>query len=438
MIMLNIVKEAVQYFKNEPGFDLLFQEMRKKYQQLGRVGGMASLSSLGEEEKKAIGLFFGKDFSHQSIVKISLANFDIVLNRTKFAGIKFIELLEVYFGEKIQTNQEIKQNWQKKWDELFQTLLDEFSSSNECQIWLTNLLEKNGYGYRLTLKKFEKDSNKLLEDLRLICTALIKLPINFGKRQRLPVFATQITTNPHGLDQKTDLGKLFQTALATIYHVSFPESSEEMAELYLRAGIVKDDISSYVTTNGLVAYYQEEKHPLWQGALNTREVLQVTLRNLLRVDRVQSPHGKVFVVENPAVFSEIIDQLSLDIQIPLVCSNGQFRLATLVLLDMLAKENTIIYYSGDFDPEGLGMAQRLLDRYPDQVKLWRYGVQDYKIALSGEIIEESRIKKLKNITSIELNQIKKELKLIKKAGYQEHLIEKMLEDLYCFFFNIKR
>lgn len=36
-----------------------------------------------------------------------------------------------------------------------------------------------------------------------------------------------------------------------------------------------------------------------------------------------------------------------------MCMNGQPRLAGLMLLDLLEKSGTTIYYSGDLDPEGI-------------------------------------------------------------------------------------
>lgn len=51
----------------------------------------------------------------------------------------------------------------------------------------------------------------------------------------------------------------------------------------------------------------------------------------------------------------------------LVALAGPLRLACLMLLDGLVKGGAVIYYSGDFDPEGLQMAQKLIQRYPGRV-----------------------------------------------------------------------
>lgn len=44
-------------------------------------------------------------------------------------------------------------------------------------------------------------------------------------------------------------------------------------------------------------------------------------------------------------------------------------------------------YSGDMDPEGLLIAQRLVNRYPS-LHLWHYEIDDYKAALSNQKASE--------------------------------------------------
>lgn len=63
---------------------------------------------------------------------------------------------------------------------------------------------------------------------------------------------------------------------------------------------------------------------------------------------------KALVAENSGIYS-ILMELLLDV--PIICSSGQFTFAVWQLLRKLAYTGTIIYYSGDIDLEGLGMAQ---------------------------------------------------------------------------------
>ena len=89
-----------------------------------------------------------------------------------------------------------------------------------------------------------------------------------------------------------------------------------------------------------------------------RETLQCTLQTLYRLERVSGGED-VYVVENPAVFAALVSRYP---EQAFVCTNGQLRLSALILLDLLSRDSRL-HYAGDYDPEGLGIAQRLKDRY---------------------------------------------------------------------------
>src|SRR5690606_33905634 len=101
----------------------------------------------------------------------------------------------------------------------------------------------------------------------------------------------------------------------------------------------------------------------------------------------------------------------------------------LLLIDLLTAGNTFIYYSGDFDPEGLLMANRLLNRCPSKIKLWRYSVEDYRSCRAKVDISKERLAKLDKLESNDLLYLKKEIISAKKAGYQEELVPLLLKDM---------
>src|SRR5699024_1251700 len=117
-----------------------------------------------------------------------------------------------------------------------------------------------------------------------------------------------------------------------------------------------------------------------------------------------------------------------------VCSsdlstNGQFTLATLRLLDLLAENGCTLYYASDFDPEGLGMAERLLIRYPKSVRLWRMDDASYEQSEPTYPLSEDRLEKLSKITEEELVSVAEKMHRIGKAGYQEALVKQMYLDI---------
>ena len=124
------------------------------------------------------------------------------------------------------------------------------------------------------------------------------------------------------------------------------------------------------------------------------------------------------MVENPAVFSMLIEKYS---EISAICTNGQPRFSNLLLMDLLSK-NSIFYYSGDFDPEGLFIAQKLKKRYKERLVLWNYDREHYEQMKSDVILTEKRLALLDNITCEELIPMKRWIQAEKKAGYQENVM----------------
>ena len=104
-----------------------------------------------------------------------------------------------------------------------------------------------------------------------------------------------------------------------------------------------------------------------------------------------------------------------------MCMNGQPRLASLMLLDLLAESGTTVYYSGDLDPEGLLIAQKLADYYKGTFYFWHMESEDYEQCRSSEVISDRRMKSLDKITDARLIPVVDQIKKYKTAGYQERL-----------------
>src|SRR5690606_31558570 len=113
----------------------------------------------------------------------------------------------------------------------------------------------------------------------------------------------------------------------------------------------------------------------------------------------------------------------------LVCANGQINLATLVLLEKVVATGAVLYYSGDFDPEGLLIADRLKDRFGEALHLWRYSLEDYAKTVSERRLTDGRLKQLERLKNETLRQVGRELLKRGYAGYQELLLEDLWRDL---------
>ena len=160
-------------------------------------------------------------------------------------------------------------------------------------------------------------------------------------------------------------------------------------------------------------------HEGLEGFCKRQEPVRLTLQTTGNLKRVAGKENRVYIVENPAVFSVLLDRYP---EKAFVCGNGQLNLATYILLDKLA-ESTKLYYTGDYDPEGLLIAQNLKQRYGEILTLWNYDVEWYKRYCTDRILKETRIKKLEKIVLPELQELKKTMQIEKKAAYQEAMLK---------------
>ena len=157
-----------------------------------------------------------------------------------------------------------------------------------------------------------------------------------------------------------------------------------------------------------------------EGFLENREPVKLTLQTIGRLEKVCGQSSQVYVVENPAVFSVLIREYP---QRTVICGNGQLRLAVLILMDKFSCD-TVFWYAGDFDPEGLLIAQKLkLPEYGERLKLWKYEADLYETYLSEVELSDRRMKKLEEVSVQELQEIREAMYKKRRSAYQESMME---------------
>ena len=185
---------------------------------------------------------------------------------------------------------------------------------------------------------------------------------------------------------------------------------------YLLAGILIDDISNYALLYNVHAIKKNgELHRGMDGFCQEKNMVQVPLTVLSEWERIECVDHEIFIVENPSVFALICGEKSC------MCMNGQPRLAGLLVLELLAKSGTKVYYSGDLDPEGILIAQKLSQYYRGTFCYWHMTPFDYEQCRSKEIISEKRKKMLQKITDERLLPVVDAVTKYGMAGYQESI-----------------
>ena len=92
-------------------------------------------------------------------------------------------------------------------------------------------------------------------------------------------------------------------------------------------------------------------------------------------------------------------------------------------------ENHVFLYHGDYDPEGLLIADKLKQKYAN-LELILYNEELFEKSKSDKKINSSRIKILDNVSSISLQEITKMIKKTNTVGYQEKVISDIIKYLY--------
>lgn len=419
------LKTAVHYFKKIPVYTKLFVEFREKFISYGRLGGTVKINTYQEDELQELALFIGTTTDAlQKRKTLKISDFEKALKDTKFEHISLLTLLETYFNETFFSRKEIMK----------QKLIEENERIIEWRMVYTGLYEWFQVVQQRTMDvqwilrlMREPDFESILNNLD---RAIQLLPTDY---ERLPFFSQRVTGNPHTFDLHTVEGKLLlhvlrvNSEMPSVDELEPPISStEEVNELLLKHLILRDDLSNDVSVTNLIGYANGVIHPMWQAACETKSAWNVPLREVLKLDKVHPVEGgRVYIVENSGVFSTLLDAKETA---PLLCTHGQFKLAAFKVLDLLVIAGCELYYAGDFDPEGLAMAQRLLNRYPDQCHLWKMDLLSYEASMPIQDIS-GRINKLASIEHPLLMPIANRMKQTGKAGYQEALLEIYVEDL---------
>jgi len=439
--------DVATFFHGEPGFTRLLALLIKKYASLGRAGGSVKLGKLSNEEADSLSAFFRRNYVAQQSVVIHFADFSAALEQTKFTGIDVLDFLSAYQGGQLLTNEQVAREKKLAKEQLLTRFIDRYPQTL-CQKWLTAIGEKLP-GTRRVHLAYEQDVLGLERNLAVVLEALRSLPEEY---ERLPLFARRISGDPHALDNNTEAGRLFLDALGIIVprnkeSVDVRETAElrstveEENELLYAVGLLRDDILNFVTCMGLLAVGEDGgkvgEITYWKQAWQSGAVLNIPLREMIKVkylypaSNAPSKIKHVFVVENSGVLSSLADifsQQGLDLP-PLLCMHGQFKLTCWAAIERLVAGGCTIWYSGDFDPEGLVMAGRLLARYPGSVRLWRYSVEDYIESLSRVSLSAERLNKLSTIHWIEFADLVQKIREVGRAGYQEGLVEKLAVDM---------
>lgn len=442
-----LLQQAVAYFRTRsPGYDRVFRELKRKYRSLGYLGGKVSLRSMTSAEAEALSGLLNRPLDTGTNEIIRVTDIEQGLTKTKFSEVPLLDILEGYFGESLISKKEEQLQNLQVWNEFWKEVLLETSAYNHrlAKEWIQGLSQHEGVG-AMAVRQWWNTSP---QDVKRWLLLVIKV-IHYLDRMeptayiRLPVLSTHMTGNPHAFDMNSPLGRLLLYALCYIGGKNAPTNSEDIMQILYDHRIMRDDLSSQVVVSGICG-----KNDWGSSEVGSKkEVVSLPLRTVVRCTDFEpylqeEPPKRVWIVENPSVFSSLLDQWEHEFEErplpPLVCSSGQFSLAVLALCDRLVSAGCQLHYSGDFDPEGFQMAVRLWRRYgAGNILFWRYTPEDYAAVTQDIHIEEWRWNNLHKLIGEVENQgfpipfvqtVKTALQQ-RTPVYQESLVDQLYNDI---------
>lgn len=413
-------KEALKYFSS-PAFKKFFIELSRKFYHRGDFGKSVGLQKFSEEERAMLFHFMGySEWEWTKRKSISISRFIQSYATSRFADTPFSSIVEEVTEKPLVYKEDLFIE-ERRLFSLYEKKLKQFLA---------------GYNHYLTEEKkkswflvFKRGEEVFLTALSCVKKALNQLPKQYEK---IPYFAYRLFHDPHQLDQGTVAGRLFFDCLETICQLfverdRFIGDAEWENLVYEQFYLLKDDSYNAVQTNGLTAQNDSSEVKMWLEAAKSGISWNVPLKHLLEVDRIYPFHGdKVLFVENSGVFSIICSAFPT---LAVVCSSGQFRYSVWKITEKLIDSGAQIYYAGDLDPAGLHMAQKLLQRFDEQITLLMMDAEAYKKVPKETPVSEEHLRQLNSIKSPQLLEVCDLMKQEKLAGYQEGLLDSLFQCL---------
>lgn len=391
------MKEYTKYFKDKKGYDRFITKIYEKYQSISRFSGTIKLNCLNDEEACALSRLFGENYNSGDDVKISIKQFLKIMDKSKFKDFDITTFITEYLNVSLLTNKELKSNLIIAEDNFYQELIKD-------NLMLKKIINKDNL---LIHHRYVKNKQKLKNDLINIINLLNHLP---KEKTMISLYAATYTKDPHYLDLDSKTSNLFISCLSILDNIDFPNTREDKIKLLYKHNIEMDNLSNYVLTYNLLSSRK------WINDLS-KETLILNIQNILNTNSFDSKLKKVFIFENPSILTKI---LYSDIDISVIISGGFPNNAVYLLIDKLIENGNKIYYNGDFDPEGLIIANKLKNKYQDKLELFCYDKIDYDNCKSNKIISNKRLNKMAQINDSKLIIIKDQLLKNKLAAFQEN------------------
>lgn len=427
-------KSAINYYKNSSAYRKMCKDLMMKYKRYGRLTGRISLKDYTDKQKVKIADFVGESVADLgskndvSVAKIKSAHLD-----TKYGDYDLAYLASEVTGIGLSVDSDGSKPSKEAIKETIRDEIRQLLSAVRPDV-LDEIMDKIYYE-----NKYKEIS---LGDIYFLGNAIEKINqragqfdgVNFDNYIYLAVFAAEITSNPYEFDEGTVLGDWLFRILALTYGdkpagMSYMEYRDRVFEHY---GILLDDIFHFLSVNHMLARSNGEVNSVWSASCRNQVSWKAPLKHILKMDLIYPELGDALIlVENASVFyilSAIFNSL------PIVCFHGKLRKSIWTFMDKLSKDAKV-YYAGDFDPEGLKMADDLKQAYGDMIDLSLMRMKYYEGSKPRTKIKPANLDILDKIRDEKLKEVAEAIKDTKLVGHQYNLIEMYVEHIFYRIIN---
>lgn len=434
--IMNVNEELLRYLQ-AGNFESFMLCWKHQVERLGRVGGSISLV-LNDENRSDVSGFMGIDYHKQSHAKISWSTLKKAILNSRFENADFEMCLRLYFNTEIISQKTHKERKQQQVEELLSTIEKEYEQT-KAAAWLAYVIMEDGSVYSRMKQEIQLHPSVFKKQVIWVMKAIEELPIWKQENENMAIFASRITLDPHAFDLGTTTHYFLMHAVCYHLHIEYRKMNNlEKNEVMYQAGLYRDSVSNFCVIAHINAFEDIQRHhSAWNGFYEHFESWNVNTQNLKAICTIDSSSCKVVVVvENPSVFQELVEHAKVHkmINIGFLCTNGQLNFSGYLLMDMIHQSGIMMMYSGDMDPEGLLIADKLKQRYTKGLELWRYSRTDYEVAASKKYADKKRLAMLELIQNEELQLIGTYLN-DEPIGYQENLMVEYKLDLESFAYQ---
>ena len=418
-------------FKREPGFERIMKYLLDKYQSYGEHRGKIVLHDASPGECEAVNAFVSpKKFFKPPELSLKVTDFERAIGESPYPNATLKAVLEAYFNKPIATFSERNRISRSLYEKFVGDISDKFEGKY-CADWLKAMFNGKQYGYNTVMNEYKSDDCSAKALLSNVCRAVnARYECDFEPIQ-LAVLGADITGDSHWFDADRTGGKLLLSAITFFFHEAEGYVPDHRQSLYDFFGIETNGISGTAASFAISFFDRSENlHPGFEEFVHRREPVSISEINLRNILYARSSNKKIYAVENPSVFTVLAEYIPKQ-SCGLICTFGQIRTVVARLIQLLIAGGCVIYYAGDFDPEGLQIADKLIARHASgRVIPWRMSEQDYAaIPKKQEMISEKRLRILQTIQSPILQETAQAIVKEKHAAYQELLIDRMIKDV---------